>query len=144
MEFLKGSLSENEENFNKVSNYIAEVNNLFTFHYGTRNREAAMKLLPFVDPNFEDGLVISKAAARGDEEMLVKLIQKGANVRICDNSALLGAVNSGSVECVRILLDYGADPESLIFREINLHNEDIKKLVMNKFYERHPEQKPQI
>ncbi len=55
------------------------------------------------------------AAANGDAFKVRKLLQRGAppeSYHIEGSSALWWAVNSGSPETVKALLDYGADPNS--------------------------------
>lgn len=94
---------------------IQDPNEVFENHYTYNRKEEAMKYIDFINPNYDEGYFLAEAAQKGDYEMLQALIDKRADVNICNESALTAAANSKHKNCIKLLIKAGADPDRLKF-----------------------------
>ncbi len=62
------------------------------------------------DIQYNNNCIVVSAAGRNKPDALRYAIEKGADVRLADDVALMLAARSGLRENVKILLDHGADP----------------------------------
>jgi hypothetical protein len=114
-DFQSSTVYKVEENERELSK--EEYHDIFIQMYLFGEKEEAMKLVPFIDPNYDEGFLVKKAAQRADIEMLTALLNKGATAGIQD--ALVAAARKiDDKGCINLLIQHGANP--LLLRETDL------------------------
>ena len=94
------------------------LNEAFSHNYlfeGKTGRDFCFKCIGYIDVDYDKGYFLTIAAREGDDEMLEALIEKGANVNIDNESALIAAANKKYESCIKLLIREGANPDSLKF-----------------------------
>ena len=93
---------------------IQDYNEDFENHYIYGRREKAMKYIDFIDPDYDEGYFFIIAARNGDIEMLNALIEKGRekdlDITNSIQEGLIASANARQKECVKMLVDNGANP----------------------------------
>jgi hypothetical protein len=68
------------------------------------NKEKAKTYLNKIDVNYDEGYFLRRVAQEGDSDILIELLERGANVRLTD--ALKEAAHHGHIKCVEILIEH--------------------------------------
>ena len=109
-----------------------DYNEDFGDHYIYGRREKAIELLDYIDPNHDEGYFFIIAARNGDIDMLTALIEKGKE-KDPDNTinsiqeGLGTAAHKGYLDCVKLLIENGADPKELIGTTAYNNHQHIKE-----------------
>lgn len=119
---------------------IQNLNEAFSHNYlfeGETGRDFCFKYTNFIDPNYDEGYFFIIAARNGDTEMLNALIEKGnqENPNNTTNSIQEGlgtAAHKGYLDCVKLLIENGADPKKLIGYSSYDNHKHIKKYLDEK------------
>ena len=96
---------------------IQDPNEVFQHEYVFGDRKKATELLDYIDPNYDEGYFFIIAARNGDIDMLTALIEKGKEKNLDTTNSiqegLIASANAEQKECVKMLVDNGANPKLL-------------------------------
>lgn len=110
IEFDKEWLEENlEENVQHMITKWASKKYIEEYHYGDKTK--AMKYLPYVDINYDDGFFLRIACRDHDNDTIKILLERGADIGLAD--VFEWTAYNGNVEGIKLLIEYGADINSL-------------------------------
>jgi hypothetical protein len=85
---------------------LEEYHSDFTHEYLFGERQRAFELLPFIDPNYDDGYFLIITARKADTEMVGALLERGAKASIQDALAA-AAFNKDDKGCIDLLIKKG-------------------------------------
>jgi ankyrin repeat protein len=88
---------------------VEKYNDEFIYEYLFGDRSKAMALVPFIDPDHDDGFFIYQAAKKSDVDMVRALLERGATVGIQD-ALEVAALKGDGEECIKLLIQHGANP----------------------------------
>ena len=98
---------------------VKDFNEAFQEQYVIfKDKEAALELLDYIDPNYDEGFFFVIAARNRDIDMLTALIERGnqkdpGNTINSIQEGLIASANARQKECVKMLVDNGANPKLL-------------------------------
>lgn len=100
------SLSVEKKNKHDCQASLEKYHSDFTHEYLFGDRQKAFGLLPFIDPNYDNGYFLLIAAEEVDSNMIEELLERGAKVGI--QEALAAATcNRDDKGCIELLIEKG-------------------------------------
>jgi ankyrin repeat protein len=102
----------------------------FINEYTFGDRKKALEDLPFIDPDHDNGYLLLMAIQEQDIKLLKALLKRGAKVGLDD--VLGAAVRKGNKECAAKLIQFGANPESLIGTDASTNYFKMKEFLDKK------------
>jgi ankyrin repeat protein len=126
-------LSKQLKDFNALNEKEDLINNknyLFRFSAHTGLNEAVKELVNEVDINQRAGYALRYACLYNHIKVVRTLLEKGADVHVAQDCAIVWAAEFGHLEVVKMLLKAGAHrtPEAVQMAKENGHEEIVKLL----------------